>query len=470
MWCGRCYSSAPHSDFFTADPDNLFTEEGDDNRLVTGWKAKSSDQGRDRYARNGDDLMVAFECDFCVFGKVYERPPDLMSPTDKFVGMACIGRVILDAFWSRSRATVASNASRFREIILNSALLGFEPPYSSPGPLPTFDHCGYQVAILMVAKSLEPGRHSASHMQWDTIRKLRASYSNQIRAAAVSNSITLTLSNNKGSGYERLTADPCGSLWFNRFMTGCKNRMGQDCRPNRAISSELMVALLCLVEARITDAGTLEKRERWVMVGAYFYFCYVKVSLRSPGGLMTDLEGLTRYCNTSEDFVIIPLKGQEKGENHTRQHLLHSVNFTDSGIKVRAWMPRLMAVHTIRGRTSGPAFIDHPTSNTQSTTSDMNDLFHELLVDLFDSHRHLFGVDIESSVDVMHKYHVFRSFRRGSQSRAVAKRVDEADRFVVNRWKKKEAAGTEKANLPIDQHYVDVSLVKDSFLHYTQAM
>lgn len=94
----------------------------------------------------------------------------------------------------------------------------------------------------MVAKSLDPGRHSATHMLWDTVRKLRASNSNQIRAAAVSNSSTLTLSDNKGSGYERLIVDACGSLWFNRFMTCCKNLvMGQDCRPNRAISSALMV-------------------------------------------------------------------------------------------------------------------------------------------------------------------------------------------------------------------------------------
>jgi hypothetical protein len=72
----------------------------------------------------------------------------------------------------------------------------------------------------------------------------------------------------------------------------------------------------------------------------------------------------------------------------------------------------------------------------------MNDWFVELLVELFESHRSLFGIDIESSVDVSERYNVFRSFRRGSESRAVAKRVDEADRYVVNCWKKKEAAGT----------------------------
>jgi hypothetical protein len=228
---------------------------------MSGWKPRKSDIGCYRSARDRDNLLVAFECDFCVFEKVYERQPNLATTGDQF-GMACIRRANLDLFWSRSRATVTSNTSRFREIIRKSQGLGFEPPYSAPGPLPLHDHCGYKVAVLMLAKSLEPGCHSESHMQWDTIRKLRATFSNQIRAAAVSNSMTLTLSDNKGTGYECLTVDPCGSLWFSRFMTGCKNRMGQDCHPNRAISSALMVHLFRAVEERSMDTDLLEDRER----------------------------------------------------------------------------------------------------------------------------------------------------------------------------------------------------------------
>ncbi len=144
-------------------------------------------------------------------------------------------------------------------------------------------------------------------------------------------------------------------------MTGCKNRMGHDCRPNRAISSELMVELLRWAEARTIYAETLEDREHWIMAGSNFCFCFL-VLLRSPEGLMTDLEGLIRSCDVSDDLVIIPLRGQVKGENHTCQHLLHSVNVADSGINVRAWVRRLMTVHAIRGRTTGPAFVD-PGSN-----------------------------------------------------------------------------------------------------------
>ena len=52
----------------------------------------------------------------------------------------------------------------------------------------------------------------------------------------------------------------------------------------------------------------------------------------------------------------------------------------------------------------------------------------------------------------------------------MAKNVSEADRYVVNRWKKKESAGTGKVSHTIDQHYVDVTMVKDSSLRYTAAM
>lgn len=54
------------------------------------------------------------------------------------------------------------------------------------------------------------------------------------------------------------------------IMEGCKRGMGQDSRPNRALSSDLMHELLSSVERKAVDATTVEERHRWVMVGAYF--------------------------------------------------------------------------------------------------------------------------------------------------------------------------------------------------------
>jgi hypothetical protein len=77
---------------------------------------------------------------------------------------------------------------------------------------------------------------------------------------------------------------------------------------------------------------------------------------------------------------------------------------------------------------------------------------------------------VNSAADLQDKFNVFRSFRRGSESRAVAMKVSEADRYIVNRWKRKESAGSSRVGHSIDQHYVDVSLVNESFLRYTEAM
>ena len=468
MWCGKCYTSDQTSNFHVADPENLFSEEGDEDRLMAGWNVKSSDKNRYSEARDGDDLLVPFECDFCVFCKITGRvfKPDTLTSDDQL--MTCIRRVVLDAFWSRARSTVASNTRLFREMISLSDSLGFEPPYEAPGPLPPYDHCGYKVAILMVAKSCKPGRHSESHVQWDTIRKYRSTFSNQSRASRAANSTSWSLTDYKGTGYDRLSSESCGSMWFHRFSTGCKKRMGQEWRPNRAISNPIMLELLGLVEAKILLSDDLGERCKWVMAGSYFCFCYV-VSLRSSEGLMVDVSGIRDYGLSSDQHVVIPLLGQVKGEDHTRQHLIHCVNETSSGIKVRKWVSRLKTVHEISHRVVGPAFVNG-TSGTQTTTSEMNDIFVDLLAEIYDDHRSLFAVDIVASSDIADKYHVYRSFRRGSESRAVSKEVSAADRYQVNRWRKKENATSSKMSQPIDQLYVDVTLVKEAFLRYTRAM
>jgi hypothetical protein len=467
MWCGSCYTSENGPEFPVSDEENLYVADGDEDRLLAGWKPKPSDQRKYSEARDGDDLMVSFECDFCVFAKITGRSPDMTTCPDLHL-MGCIRRVILDAFWSRARSTVSANANRFREMIEMSKTLGFEPPYDPPGPLPSFDHCGYKVAILMVSKSLRPGRHSGSYTQWDTIRKIKSTHSNQSRGGRTANSKSMTMTDSKGSGYDRISTEVCGSLWFQRFSLGCRRRMGQDWRPNRAISNPLMIKLLTLVEYKIRTAVEFTDRLSYVMAGSYFCFCYV-VSLRSPEGLMVDIPGLIQFGEASTSHVVIPLLGQVKGEDHTRQHLLHCVNETSSGIHVRKWVSRLKTANELLGRSVGPAFVN-PSTLIQSSTAEMNETLLELLGEILEEDRDLFAVDVRLAIDLQEKYNVFRSFRRGSESRAVERNVSEGDRYIVNRWRRKERAGASKISLTIDQAYVDVSLAIDPFLRYTGAM
>ena len=250
-------------------------------------------------------------------------------------------------------------------------------------------------------------------------------------------------------------------------MMGCKKRMGQDWRPNKAISVQLMTELLGLAELKALRGADLEERHKWVMAGGYFCLCFV-LSLRSTEGLLADLEGKIEHFDESAPNVIIPLLGRFKGEDHSSKHLMPCTGLTDSGIAEKLWMRRVLAVHRSAGRTKGPFFIS--SVGVQSSTREMNTLFVECLTDIFERRPALFGVDVRSFDDLSDKYHVFRSFRRGSESRAVAKKVCEDDRYVVNRWRRKEVAGASRVSHSIGQHYVDVTLVTASFLRYTKAM
>jgi hypothetical protein len=105
---------------------------------------------------------------------------------------------------------------------------------------------------------------------------------------------------------------------------------------------------------------------------------------------MADLEGLIHFFNREEENVIVPLLGRFKGEHHAKQHLLLSKGITGSGIRVRLWVERILAVHRSLNRVNGPAFVN--SEGEQSTTSDMNELFIESLIGIYESEARSFWV------------------------------------------------------------------------------
>ena len=77
-WCGRCYLSNGTLEFHVADLTNSNGEADDEDRVRSGWKPRKGDRTQFHTARDGDDLMVAFECNTCVFSKLYKRFPKRM--------------------------------------------------------------------------------------------------------------------------------------------------------------------------------------------------------------------------------------------------------------------------------------------------------------------------------------------------------------------------------------------------------
>jgi hypothetical protein len=418
----------------------------------------------------GDHLMIPFECDLCVFRKLYGREPTSTSLMD-LKAAAVIRRMILDAFWSRATSTVEANAKTMQKGCKLSASIGLEPPYLDPGPLPGHDHCGYGVAAQMLLASQEPGKHSSLYKQFDTIRRYKSAFGNQVRASAAANSNALAIGDAEGKTYQRICSDPCASIWFSRFITGCRRRMGQDWRPDEAISPRLIQALFRLLDAKIVDSTTETQLSRWITARALFAFLYV-FSLRGNEGLLADLKGLREEYEAGRSheptYSTLALLGQFKGEQHRRQHLMYSVDTTGSGIEIRKYISDLIVLRHAEGRTEGPAICDP--LGRQWTTAQANEILHELLCCLFDQDPSLFPSHVTSHSAIIAQYHLFRSFRRASDSRAIAKGLNLSDIRVVNRWHKVEKAAGQRPSYDMSQHYAQIDLLVDCFLRYTEAM
>ncbi len=112
MLCGNCHRSYDEPDFFVATGENMRTGKGDEDRMTSGWARKKSEQSRFRSARDGDDLLVSVECDFCIVGKRFDHEPRATNEKDKYA-LACFRRINLD--WSRACDKVAHNTNKMRE-------------------------------------------------------------------------------------------------------------------------------------------------------------------------------------------------------------------------------------------------------------------------------------------------------------------------------------------------------------------
>ena len=191
-----------------------------------------------------------------------------------------------------------------------------------------------------------------------------------------------------------------------------------------------------------------------------------------------DLEGLRKHFDSQfgddgdpERHVVIALLlgHQVKGEHNERQHLIPSVNETKSGIQVRRWLRQTLAANFEEGQVTGPALCDE--KGVVLTTLVMNGMFHEMLEEIRVEHKTLFLEDMLSRADIEEKCNVYRSFRWGSDSWAIAMGVSPIiDIDVVNRWTKKEAARTTRVSHKMKRHYADVAILLPAFERYTKVM
>ena len=103
----------------------------------------------------------------------------------------------------------------------------------------------------------------------------------------------LSLGNMRGE-YQILVLDECVSFWFERFITGARNRMEKIWKPNKGLSIELLMEMTKGVELRINLRQDPKDRHLRVVFHTCAVLSYI-VSLRGPEGLLLDPSGLIRH-------------------------------------------------------------------------------------------------------------------------------------------------------------------------------
>ena len=442
-------------------------ESGDEERAdrVPDWGAKGKELRDYQEAREGDALLTPFECDLCVFRRLRGKDPVLGRQQDRFL-LDLIRRANLDAFWSRARSTVAQNLSKVKLLLEFSKTAEVDSLFMSRQPFPMKDHCGYELAVATLQYSRRPGKHTQDYTQFDTIRKLRSAYGNWVRASTQANQHHFVLHDDAGRAV-KLINDKSSSLWFQRFNAGLKYRMGVIWKPNKALSTELVLKLIERSEMRRSDNET--GRHLWTVFVTYLTVSYV-ISLRGSEGFLLDLKTLRKLRERATDeYFWLSLLGRLKGEKVEKEHNIPCTNVTSSGINVKKIVYRLMKEKEELGFVDGPAIAD--SKGVLLSTNEIDQMLQELLEELYLEDPSLFPPDIKSTADVVGSYHCFRSLRRASDTRAIEMRVSQADIDCVNRWgQDQRSTHGLKLKLPMRQHYTQPELLVRPFLRYTRAM
>jgi hypothetical protein len=271
MWCAKCYTSDPDVSFYIKQPE-------DDEGVV--WKRRK-DTERFTKARRGDHVVCPFQCDLCIFRLLKKRDPDPSSASDRLL-LACIRRASLDAFHSREKSTVEGNFGAMKRAIAKSESGGSERRIPSPGAFPLRRYCGYEVAIQMLLGLQEAGKECGDlhAVRYDSDVPVFLLW---CVASQPGGRGTLLASTDERGRFSRMGSCPTQSLWFSKFLQGCKLRMGQLVIQDKAISVELLLGVLRVVDGRVSDADTLDDKVWWVSLGVYLTvgFC---LSLRGPEG------------------------------------------------------------------------------------------------------------------------------------------------------------------------------------------
>ena len=421
----------------------------------------------DRYilGRDGDHLMgIPFQCDLCHFRNMTGRNPIAHRKKDEYT-MLCVRRANLDALWAREPGTVKSNLSSLRRSNQSGEVaFGFDQPLPALGPFPIGDLCGMKMACLSLDASLRKGRY-ADHLQWDSMRATPGAISNMWRAGIDSTGGSVLAKDEKKL---YVTSNPARTEWFERFMKGAKLRIGVIKRRNFALTSEMLHALLELLEKNWVESE-LSSEKKSIEELATFVLAEYCAGLRGEEVPLISLAGMLQYWEATRlhhtPHVMLTLRGLFKGETGERWHLMPIADETRTRLPVRRWFGRLIGrlVHE-EGRTDGWLF--QRDNGKRGKISDYDGMFKEYMDRVKDEFPGLIPDNVNPLLDMS----LWRSGRRGSTTEVSNQKLDQVAIDMNNRWRKRERAKGGDPSMGMRELYTQIEHSLFTFLRYSQCL
>jgi hypothetical protein len=424
----------------------------------------SSDDDRNRFicGRIGDNLATPFQCELCHYRNVNGRNPSIGDPQAQRFNMLCRNASI-NAFWNVESSTVRTNlrqALRMEEI---GATCGIDSISPQLGPFPLEDTFGMKIAMVLLKRSLDPGKNE-KHIQFSTARKIRSAFSNVYHSSAELSSVVV-MAHKLNKTYQ--TGCPTYGYWFEKFMLGMHRRMGDVVNSDYAVSKEIVVALLRDLEDDWSSAATDKERFKLARM-AMLLLCGYLCGLRGEEIMKVDIAGFLKYLDTgAEDSVrphaIVPLLGRLKSEIGERYHMQVMARVTQSGMHAGIWCDRMGALLVGRKKTNGFMFGDK--NGKQRKIGYYDDEFHERLVRVRMSNPSFF----EPGISIPECYSLRRSLRRGSNTAAVNSGVPQPVIELNNRWRKFEKSKGMRPGMSMFSHYTDIKLAMPTLWRYSRS-
>ena len=451
-------------------PANLdFYTHREENDVNLVWK-KKAEINRYQVGMNGVFLLVPFQCDVCWFVNLKKRIPDFALISDLRL-LGYIRRVNLDIMWSRAPGTVSNTKNGIVNLIQCWDELGLDVNLPNVGPWPLDDHVGFGVALAQLRYSQREGQNRATHLQFDSIRKLRTSYAHLHQVGRLAgNPDATSFKSLKGESLS-ITDSPTDSRLYQMFMRGLLLRMGRQVESNWGLDYRILVKIMSNLDLEFRRESTLLTRRREViMLGSYLVICFV-CALRGNEGFLVESDGLQQMIDTGKEerehdrrHVVIPLLGRFKNEDGEKWHVMVSANATGSGILVRLWIERLVEVLRLEERGMGPAFCK--SNGDMIDYWNMNNAFVKEVETVQKEEPTL----IDQTIEVGDHYSIFRSLRKGSTARAIDMNVNETVIDLHNRWRSLERTGGQRSTRSMRAYYNDLRTAIRSRLTYSKAL